>query len=559
METGTPAVSRPTASTVPSAMFSSAFQQNASHTEHTLAPPTSADDDLRALHIAVTPQPSASGSEFGDSDSDVIDTPDDSPLLFHSDPADDANSRATSPMPLSASNSLLPPPHPSHSSGSPISSAPVLSVPSAVRPTTLSASAAASDQCKVVSCTAACERDGFCLPHHGVFFQAPRKASADGDAGRERKERKNREAQLAAVRQKSSTMPMPAPSSPSLSTNSTSSSPSSSPSWFARRKSSHPPSEVKDDDGGQRADPIDALLTETRRAWKSADRVVCKDLPRLAKRTSVVNDKRVCVLFGRLVADADVIRATKPRASVPTRGLSPQEEDEDEPGSSPRHAAPSPLPVASAVNEAIAGTDPPSPKSRVKGVDESQLADIGTWAAVMNVVLAVAQHLESDSTLAALSDAFERSAVLLTPQSDLESALSDVFASALPPGSQTFAVFRACHQSILFPAVFQLKTQLYPGVGQMKDVRRHDGWTVEIYIGDGRVWITHLRTEQSMEAEDDPMHFECVWELRVSFDRAMTDCRAVILRIQELHLNPAMPRERKDHIVEVLKGNGYIV
>ena len=82
---------------------------------------------------------------------------------------------------------------------------------------------------------------------------------------------------------------------------------------------------------------------------------------------------------------------------------------------------------------------------------------------------------------------------------------------------------------------------------------------MEIYIGEGRVWITHVRREQSMEPEESATHFEVEWEIRLSFDRGMQECRAVFLRIQDLIFHPEMPLERKQQIAQVLKGSGYIV
>ncbi len=92
----------------------------------------------------------------------------------------------------------------------------------------------------------------------------------------------------------------------------------------------------------------------------------------------------------------------------------------------------------------------------------------------------------------------------------------------------------------------------------MKDVRRADGWTVLIYLGDA-ISITHSRWEQSLQPENDPKHFECHWEIRLSFDKLMSDLRAVFLRIQDIsfHKNATVPYQAQ--ILDVLKGSGYIV
>ena len=446
--------------------------------------------------------------------------------------------------------------------------------------------------CRVVSCVERAEREGYCLPHHKLFKPATAavaEESSEQQHKREKRERKSREQQLAALKERSSTMPSPGSShnastaSASASSNlhptaaahstathgsASSSSTSASPGWFGRRKLS---SEVKEgrtgNVGGSGSSGAaghevesedgavvgDALLVETRRAWRLANKVVSKDVPRLAKRMSVIDDKRVCVLWGRTVQADEVDRATKPRPSV-SASLSQQQALAEEEQLAAA-ADPSQQQSPRDDEKQLHAADPPSPVSRVKGKEvlESELPEIGTWQAIANVVLAVAQHLEPPDTLARTREHFHRVALTLTPHSDLEAPLSDVLNQSLGLSSATFAVFRATHQSILFPAVYSLKTQLYTQVGAMRDVRRHDGWQVEIYIGDGRVWITHVRREQSMDADDSVTHFEVEWEIRLSFDRAMEECRAVILRIQDLSFHAQMPRERKQQIVQVLK------
>ena len=483
----------------------------------------------------------------------------------------------TSPVGLAASFSSPPATSHSHPSAIPIHS------------TTGRPSVDAKTTCRVVGCTEKAERANYCLPHHKLFVtdNQPAEESNDVRVKREKKERKVREQQLALLREKSSTMPasstLPnisthhtaASSSNTLSTAShphshsssspqpSASSPTTSPGWFSRpsRKSSSEGKESRGTAGSVESDADDsgvvgdALLVETRRAWRMANKVVSKDVPRLAKRMSVIDDKRVCVLWGRTVQAEEVDRATKPRPSVSV-SLSQQEALAEE-------VAAAMLQEQQAQDESKQATaaDPPSPKSRVKGkeVVESELPEISTWQAITNVVLAVAEHLESSDTLARTRDHFHRIALTLTPHSDLEAPLSDVLNDTLGLASPTFAVFRATHQSILFPAVYSLKTQLYSQVGAMKDVRRHDGWQVEIYIGEGRVWITHVRREQSMEAAESVTHFEVEWEIRLSFDRGMEDCRAVFLRIQDINFHPLMPRDRKEQIVSVMRGAGYIV
>lgn len=92
----------------------------------------------------------------------------------------------------------------------------------------------------------------------------------------------------------------------------------------------------------------------------------------------------------------------------------------------------------------------------------------------------------------------------------------------------------------------------------LQDVRRGDGWTVLIYVGQA-IYVTHQRWEQNLVPESDPRHFEVRWEMRLSFDRNMQQLRAVIMRIQELAFHEESTPAYRQQIRDILAGGGYIV
>mmetsp|Transcript_41811 Transcript_41811/g.67265 ORF Transcript_41811/g.67265 Transcript_41811/m.67265 type:complete len:85 (-) Transcript_41811:197-451(-) len=54
-------------------------------------------------------------------------------------------------------------------------------------------------------------------------------------------------------------------------------------------------------------------------------------------------------------------------------------------------------------------------------------------------------------------------------------------------------------------------------------------------------------------------HFECHWSLRLSFDKQMSDLKAVFVRIIDVKTHPDMPKEEQDKVVDALKGEGYLI
>jgi hypothetical protein len=99
------------------------------------------------------------------------------------------------------------------------------------------------------------------------------------------------------------------------------------------------------------------------------------------------------------------------------------------------------------------------------------------------------------------------------PQTDsqaVSSASASSSASIRLIDTAVFRVFQSVHQSILFPAVYLLRTRLFShsaDVGLLRDVRRPDGWTVELLLGKGVITVTHHRCEQNLAPENDASHF----------------------------------------------------
>lgn len=71
--------------------------------------------------------------------------------------------------------------------------------------------------------------------------------------------------------------------------------------------------------------------------------------------------------------------------------------------------------------------------------------------------------------------------------------------------------------------------------------------------------VTHQRWEQTLHPETDVRHVEVRWEMRLSFDKQMSQLRAVILRIQEIRFHADASDEYRKQITNVLAGSGYIV
>lgn len=100
--------------------------------------------------------------------------------------------------------------------------------------------------------------------------------------------------------------------------------------------------------------------------------------------------------------------------------------------------------------------------------------------------------------------------------------------------SRTMKLLKACNQSILAPAITNLKKGLY-GKLQYKDVP--GGWTIHMFLGSDTVRVTHRRKEQVTQQRPEDLQilrcFQFEWELVIDFDsrEEMNDIESVSLRL----------------------------
>lgn len=237
------------------------------------------------------------------------------------------------------------------------------------------------------------------------------------------------------------------------------------------------------------------------------------------------------------------------------------------------------LPVAEKHTNSIAcGDDASSSLSSSAAPAAAQLSSpsssVAVWDKVKHVVCAVASAIGADEALVqALPRWFDEAAA--AGAADAQETLRVLFEEKITLDSAVFRVFQAIHQSILFPAIFFLKTTVFCDVGPLKDVRRADGWFVDVQVQSvqcidhsaggsevaaSRLTVTHHRSEQSVEAPDDANHFEIGWELRMSFDAPrVSELKAAMLRLATVSFHEHVGVARRAQIMSKLHAENLML
>jgi len=128
---------------------------------------------------------------------------------------------------------------------------------------------------------------------------------------------------------------------------------------------------------------------------------------------------------------------------------------------------------------------------------------------------------------------------------DIHYLFKEFFRDILTEDCKTTKLFKVINQSVIFPAAYHLKTAV--ATEMTKDVRSSDGWRINIFFGNDVIAVTHFRKEQGMKED-----FEFEWELRMTFDKELTDLQATLMRIIDLKFSDSYPSEKRQLLKQIL-------
>jgi len=179
-------------------------------------------------------------------------------------------------------------------------------------------------------------------------------------------------------------------------------------------------------------------------------------------------------------------------------------------------------------------------------------------AEVANVINAVASRLETKEDAARIANGLDN---LLKQEKlgDMELELEELFHKVIGVDSKTARIFKAVNQNIIFIAIFQLKSKV-PMTTMTRDVREKNGWRIFItFAASNTVAVTHRRREQSLATASPDEKYWFEWELRLHFDKEISDLQSSILRITDLGFDQNANPRKKETISKQLSHGNLIV
>jgi len=142
--------------------------------------------------------------------------------------------------------------------------------------------------------------------------------------------------------------------------------------------------------------------------------------------------------------------------------------------------------------------------------------------------------------------------------SDLEGLVEDLLRTTIGVDSKIAQVLKVIHQNIIFTAVFQLKSKV-PMTTMTRDVRSREGWRINVSFVNNVIVVSHKRREQSLATAPPEEQYWFEWELRMTFDKDLTEMESATLRITDLQFGDKTSQKKKEEIKLAFSSGSLIV
>jgi len=119
----------------------------------------------------------------------------------------------------------------------------------------------------------------------------------------------------------------------------------------------------------------------------------------------------------------------------------------------------------------------------------------------------------------------------------------------------TLRVLKVVHQQTILSGYTLLKGELCPQLGRsFKDTP--GGWAVLIEIHSDKIRVIHRKLQQSSNLENPrAKEFEFAWELRIEFDRSVTQITKIECEIVNFRIDETLPASEQKRIRHIFNHN----
>jgi len=138
---------------------------------------------------------------------------------------------------------------------------------------------------------------------------------------------------------------------------------------------------------------------------------------------------------------------------------------------------------------------------------------------------------------------------------DISQQLLRFLVEALSGESLTVKVLKACHQKIVFPGFYHVKSRLFSHL-PFKDMR--GTWSMSIHLLENHFEVRHRKSQVSQPPKGSPPddlgdEFNFEWELRMDFNLEMSEMIDVDVRVVGINYRDDVSEDRRSVIENTIR------
>eukprot|EP01098_Paradermamoeba_levis_P013196 TRINITY_DN5968_c0_g1_i1.p1 TRINITY_DN5968_c0_g1~~TRINITY_DN5968_c0_g1_i1.p1 ORF type:complete len:284 (-),score=39.26 TRINITY_DN5968_c0_g1_i1:88-939(-) len=166
---------------------------------------------------------------------------------------------------------------------------------------------------------------------------------------------------------------------------------------------------------------------------------------------------------------------------------------------------------------------------------------------ILRILLILSEYLDGDIKRDEVKARFEGYFVNQQDTGNISSGLSKFLNEVIGDNSKAGQVLKACHQKIIFPGFYLIKSKIYPQL-PFRDVR--SSWQVYINFHPDHVVIQHRKSQQD---KGEAVEFQFEWQLEIVLNRDISDIIGVSAQVLSYTISDKVSPNRRQEIDSIFK------
>jgi hypothetical protein len=173
---------------------------------------------------------------------------------------------------------------------------------------------------------------------------------------------------------------------------------------------------------------------------------------------------------------------------------------------------------------------------------------------VQRLLIAISGSLDDHDSVSALKEKYF-SYIEESGKGDISQQLLRFLVESLSSEGLTIKILKACHQKIVFPGFYHVKSRLFSHL-PFKDMR--GTWSMSIHLLENHFEVRHRKAQVSQPPKGSPPddlgdEFNFEWELRMDFDLTMSQMLEVDVRVVTINYRDDVSQDRRTQIENTIR------